>query len=210
MKVTLIGATGQAGSRILDELLSRGHHVTALLRDPSALAPRDNLKIEAGDINDSGSIAAACVNVDALVSAFGPGPDSPELLVPATRHLLQAAKESHVARLIYLGGAASLEVAPGITLLASGHLPPEWVGIAQAHADALELARKSDVNWTCISPSAFFEPGERTGTFRYATDTLIVDEKQQRSHISFEDLAVALVKELENPKYERQRFTVGY
>jgi putative NADH-flavin reductase len=209
MKVTLIGATGHAGSRVLNELLSRGHFVTALVRDPSKLAPRANLKVDAGDIEDSGSIAAACQNSDALVSAYGPGPANPELLVSATRHLIQAARECHSPRVIYIGGAGTLEVAPGVTLIASGHLPQEWLGIAQAHAEALELMRHSGVNWTCISPSAFFEPGERTGKFRYETDTLLVSD-DQRSHISFEDLAVALVDELEHPNYQRQRFTVGY
>lgn len=209
MNVTLIGATGHAGGGVLDELLSRGHHVTALVRDPSKLAPRAGLKVDAGDIEDSGSIAAACQDAAALVSAYGPGPDNPELLISATRHLIQAAQESHVPRLIYIGGAATLEVAPGVTLLASGHLPQEWLGIAQAHAKALELMRQSDLNWTCVSPSAYFEPGERTGKFRLATDTLLV-AADGRSHISFEDLAVALVDELEKPHYERQRFTVGY
>ena len=83
------------------------------------------------------------------------------------------------------------------------------MGIAVAHADALELARKSDVNWTSLAPSAFFEAGERTGKFRLAKDSLISDE-QHNSRISFEDFAVALVDELENPRHERQRFTVGY
>jgi hypothetical protein len=83
------------------------------------------------------------------------------------------------------------------------------VPIAQAHADALELARKSDVNWTSLAPSALFEAGERTGKFRLAKDSLISDENQQ-SRISLEDYAVALVDELEKPQHERQRFTVGY
>jgi len=114
-----------------------------------------------------------------------------------------------VPRFLFVGGAGALEVAPGVTLIASGHLPKEWLPIAQAHADALALARDSDVKWTSLAPSAYFEAGERTSKFRLATDSLIMDDKQQ-SRISFEDFAIALVDELEKPKHERQRFTVGY
>jgi putative NADH-flavin reductase len=114
-----------------------------------------------------------------------------------------------VPRFLFVGGAGALEVAPGVTLIDSGHLPAEWLPIAQAHADALALARSSNVNWTSLAPSAFFEAGQRTGTFRLAKDSLIMDDKQQ-SRISFEDFAIALVDELENPKHEGQRFTVGY
>ena len=209
MKITLVGGTGQAGQRILRELLDRGHSVTAVVRDAAKVAAREGLKVVQGDVTDEASIVAASKGADALVSAYGPGPEHAELLVPATKHLLAAAKASGVPRFLYVGGAGALEVAPGVTLIASGHLPAEWVPIAHAHADALELARKSDVNWTSLAPSALFEAGERTGKFRLAKDSLISDENQQ-SRISLEDYAVALVDELEKPQHERQRFTVGY
>ncbi len=209
MKITLYGATGQAGSRILKELLSRGHEVTAVVRNLSTLAERPHLTVIQGDVNDTEGIAAAAKGADALVSAYGPGPDQPELMIPVTKKFLAAAKASGVPRFVFVGGAGSLEVAPGVTLIASGHLPAPWLGIAQAHADALTLAKESDVNWTCVSPSAFFEAGERTGKFRIAKNELIADDKQQ-SRISFEDLAVGLVDELEKPRFERARFTVGY
>jgi putative NADH-flavin reductase len=112
-------------------------------------------------------------------------------------------------RLIVVGGAASLEVAPGVTLLASGHLPAEWVPIAASHAKALDVLKASDINWTYFSPAGFFEPGERTGKFRLGDNSLIVDSQGQ-SRISMEDYAIALVDELENPKHERARFTIGY
>lgn len=209
MKIVLCGATGQAGSRILNELLERGHKVTAVVRDPAKITPRDGLTVIEGDISNVDSIAAVSRGADALVSAYGPGPQHPELLPGATEKLLEAAKASGVPRFLWVGGAGALEVAPGVTLIASGHLPAEWMGIAVAHADALELARKSDVNWTCLAPSAYFEAGERTGKFRLAKDSLISDENHN-SRISFEDYAVALVDELENPRHEGQRFTVGY
>jgi putative NADH-flavin reductase len=209
MKVALIGGTGQSGRRILTELLDRGHSVTAMVRDPAKLQAHAGFTAVQGDVNDEESIVAASRGADALVSAYGPGPEHAELLVPATEHLLAAAKASGVPRFIYVGGAGALEVAPGVTLIGSGHVPAEWLPIAQAHADALEVVRKSDVNWTSVAPSAYFEAGERTGKFRLAKDSLIMDENQQ-SRISFEDLAIALVDELESPKHERQRFTVGY
>lgn len=209
MKAVLIGATGQAGRRVLDELVRRGHEVTAVVRDPAKLAARDGLVVVEGEIGDVARIAALAKGADALVSAYGPGPEHPELMAPATEHLLAAAKAAGVGRFVFIGGAGTLEVGPGVTLIASGHLPAEWMGIAVAHGDAMDLVRKSDVNWTCVSPSAYFEAGERTGKFRLGKDSLLMDEKQQ-SRISFEDLAVALVDELEHPEHERQRFTVGY
>src|SRR5450631_4348091 len=178
MKVALCGGTGQAGSRILKELLDRGHTVTAIVRDPAKVTTQQRLTVVKGDVTDESSIADASRGADALVSAYGPGPEHPELLVPATRHLLAAAKTSGVSRFLFVGGAGALEVAPGVTLIASGHLPAEWLPIAQAHADALALAYSSDVNWTSLAPSAFFEAGQRTGKFWLAIDSLIVDDKQ--------------------------------
>lgn len=209
MKITLLGATGQAGSRILSELLARGHAVTVVVRDPAKVATKDRLTVVGGDVSHVETVAAACAGADALVSAYGPGPEHPELLVGVTEKLLEAAKASGVPRFIWVGGAGALEVAPGVTLIASGHLPAEWMPIAVAHADALELARRSDVNWTCLAPAAYFEPGERTEKFRLGKDSLLMDDKGN-SRISMEDYAIALVDELENPKHEGQRFTVGY
>jgi len=108
-----------------------------------------------------------------------------------------------------VGGAGTLQVAPGLTLLDSGKLPPEWQPIATAHARALEVLRDSPVNWTSISPAAYFDPGERTGRFRLGTDDLIVDSRGD-SRISMEDYAIAMVDELENPSHRRQRFSIGY
>ncbi len=209
MKIVLVGATGQAGSRILKELLERGHSVTAIVREPAKLAARLRLTVVEGDIADEAAVASLSRGADALVSAYGPGPEHPELLASATAHLLAAAKESGVPRFIFVGGAGALEVSPGVTLIASGHLPAEWMPIALAHAEALEMARNSGLNWTCLAPSAYFEAGERTDNFRLGTDMLIMDE-QKNSRISFEDFAVALVDELEHPRHERMRFTAGY
>jgi putative NADH-flavin reductase len=209
MKVTLYGSTGKTGTRILDELLRRGHHVTAVIREPGKLEAREGLTVMPGDVNDVAGIVAATKGADALVSAYGPGPESPEKLLPATEHMLAAAKQSGVPRFLFVGGAGSLEVAPGVTLIDSGHLPEEWKGIAIAHRDALDMAKSSNINWTCFSPAAFFAPGERTGKFRIGTDRLLADDSGN-SRISMEDFAIALVDELESPRFEGKRFTIGY
>lgn len=209
MKVTLYGATGQIGRRVLEELLQRGHSVTAVVRDPAKLGARARLTLVPGDVSDVAGIAAASKGADALVSAYGPGPEHPEKLLPVTRNLIAGAEQSGVPRFLFVGGAGSLEVAPGVTLIDSGHLPEEWKGIAIAHRDALEMARASAINWTCLSPAGFIQPGERTGKFRLGTDRLLTDDRGE-SRISMEDFAIALVDEMENPQHERKRFTVAY
>jgi putative NADH-flavin reductase len=123
--------------------------------------------------------------------------------------LVEAVKTTGIPRLVIVGGAGSLEVAPGVSLIASGHVPAPWLPIAISHAKVLDLLKKSSINWTYFSPAGFFEPGERTGKFRLGKDTLIANE-QQESRISMEDYAIALVDELESPKHERERFTIGY
>jgi uncharacterized protein len=217
MKVVLYGATGKAGSRILSELLSRKHRVTAVVRNPDKLTPNNGLTVEQGDLNDTGEIAEAIGGADAVVSAYAPPVGREEELLPVTQRLIDAVREvsQHVSssgrapRLVMVGGAASLEVAPGVTLLNSGKLPEEWRAIAEAHSKALDLLRRSSIDWTYISPSAFFEPGERTGNFRLGQDELLV-RPDGNSSISMEDYAIALVDELEHPQHRRQRFTVGY
>lgn len=213
MNITLYGATGHAGSRILTELLSRGHKVTAIARDPAKLKPQPNLTIKQGDVHSAAAIAANIQEADTVVSAYAPPPNHTDQLLAVTQNFIDAVKQTGTSgkapRFLYVGGAASLEVAPGVTLLESGHLPPVWQAIAKSHSDALALIKKSDINWTCLSPAAFFEPGQRTGKFRLGKDTLISDS-QGNSKISMEDYAIALVDELEKPRHERQRFTIGY
>ncbi len=216
MNIALYGATGKSGHAILTELLARGHKVTAIVRNPAKLAAQPNLTIKQGTVDSAAEIAAAIPGFDAVVSAYAPPltQEGVRELIPVTQHFIDAMKQTAAAgnpakRFLYVGGAASLFVAPGVTLLASGHLPAEWLPIAQAHADALDLIKKSDINWTSFSPAAFFEPGPRTGKFRVGKDDLISDA-QGNSKISFPDYAIALVDELEKPQFERARFTVGY
>ena len=209
MHIALYGATGKSGSRILSELLSRGHQVTAVVRDPAKVVSRPGLTVVEGDVSSAEFIASKIAGADAVVSAYAPPPDDTDQLLPVTERFIAAAQQTGLPRLLVVGGAASLEVAPGVTLLASGHVPAEWLPIATSHAKALDLLKKSTINWTYFSPAAFFEPGERTGKFRLGKDTLIANE-QHDSRISMEDYAIALVDELESPKHERARFTIGY
>jgi putative NADH-flavin reductase len=220
MKIVLYGATGKAGSRILTELLGRKHEVVAVVRgldkDPDRLAPNDGLTAVDGDLSSVGAIAERIGGAQAVVSAYGPPPDRTGELIEATKRQIaavqqvsQQASSGHAPRLVVVGGAGSLEVAPGMTLESAKDFPAAWRPIAQAHEKALELLRESSIDWTYLSPSAFFEPGPRTGKFRLGQDALLT-APDGKSWISMEDYAIALVDELEQPQHRRQRFTVGY
>jgi len=208
MNIVLYGATGKSGIRILTELLSRNHNVTAVARNPIGLPA--GAKSVKDDLSDVDKIASIIAGFSAVVSAYAPPPDDTDQLLGVTERLIEAVRKAGGnMRLIVVGGAASLEVAPGVTLLKSGHLPDAWVPIATSHEKALDLLKKSAVNWTYFSPAAFFEPGTRTGKFRLDTNKLVADA-QGNSCISMEDYAIALVDELEKPLHERARFTIGY
>lgn len=213
MKVVLIGASGMIGSRILKELVSRGHKVIAVVRDPSRVAAQPGVTAARGDVNNAVELAGVMRGADAVIDAYGPGEGNAGKLIDATRSILAAVRQAEVRRVIIVGGAASLFVAPGVTLLDSGHLPEQWLAIAKAHSDVLKLLRTTNLgdglDWTYFSPAAFIQPGERTGKFRLGKDDLVADEHGQ-SRISAEDYAIALVDELERPQHFRERFTVGY
>jgi len=207
MNVVLYGATGNAGSRILTELLSRGHSVTAVVRNTSKVPPA--VKAVQDDLSNVDTIAEIIAGADAVISAYGPPQDNTDALVEVTKREIAAVQKAGNLRLIVVGGAGSLEVAPGVSLLASGSLPAAWIPIATSHDKALKLLEASSINWTYLSPAAFFEPGTRTGKFRLGKKELLSDAKGE-SRISMEDYAIALVDELEKPAHERARFSVGY
>lgn len=208
MNVVLYGATGKSGSRILTELLSRGHNVAAVARNPVGLP--SNVKTLKDDLSDVNKIATIISGADAVVSAYAPPEDDTDQLLGVTERQIEALRKvDKNTRLIVVGGAGSLEVAPGVTILQSGHLPAAWVPIAASHEKALRMLEKSDINWTYFSPAGLFEPGTRTGKFRLDTSKLVADA-QGNSRISMEDYAIALVDELERPTHERARFTIGY
>ena len=217
--IALFGATGMIGQRILNEALSRGHKVTAIARDPSKISDkRPNMTVTAGDILKPESVAAAAAGHDVVVSAYGPPATDPQQVVAAAGSLIEGIKTANQKsgksiRLIMVGGAASLEVTPGVILLDAPNFPPAWKGIASAHRDALNLLRKeatgAGIEWTCFSPAALIQPGERTGKHRTGTDQLVADANGE-SRISAEDYAVALLDEIEKPQFIGRRFTAAY
>ncbi|MBV9940217.1 MAG: NAD(P)-dependent oxidoreductase [Acidobacteriaceae bacterium] len=209
MNVVLYGGTGKAGSRILNELLSRGYQVKAVVRDAAKLPQRGGLTTEPGDLSDVDAITRAIRGTDAVISAYAPPMDAVEELVAVTKRLADAVKNATVPRLLVVGGAGSLEVSPNMELVDTPSFPEAWKPIAFAHRGALQVLKSSDINWTYLSPGAFFEPGEHTGKFRLGKDNLIADENGN-SRISMEDYAIALVDELEKPEHLCQRFSVGY
>jgi putative NADH-flavin reductase len=213
MNVVLIGASGMIGSRVLKELVSRGHKVKAVVRDPSKVAAGAGVSVVPCDVTDLAALTGVLGGAHAVISALQSAAGRRAAVGGDTRGLLVAAKQAGVRRVIIVGGAGSLFVKAGVTLLDSGHVPEAWQAIARAHSALLEELRGTKVaaslDWTYFSPAAFIEPGERTGTFRLWKDDLVVDGHAQ-SRISAEDYAIALVDELEQPRYERERFTAGY
>jgi putative NADH-flavin reductase len=210
MNIVLYGATGHAGSRILNELVARGHAVKAVTRDPSKIAPTSLVSVAKDDLSDVQKTARIVAGADVVVSSYGPPPTDTDAIIGATNILIKAIEASSPStRLIVVGGAAGLNVAPGVSLIDSGYLPEAYMPIAKSHLAAFNLLKASSIDWTYFAPAAYFEPGERTGHFRLGLDDLISDAKQQ-SRISMEDYAIALVDELEKPAHRRQRFTAGY
>jgi uncharacterized protein len=209
MKVVLHGATGKAGSVILKELIDRGHTVVAAARAPEKVQKLKNVTAVQDDLSNPAKTASIVKDADAIVSAYGPPPDDTGQIIGATDRLVKGIQQTGGPRLIVVGGAGSLFVAPGVTVRESGHLPKEWIPITDAHIQVLRNLKQSSIDWTYFSPAGFFEPGERTGKFRLGKDDLITDA-QGNSRISFEDYAIALVDELENPQHRRERFTIGY
>jgi uncharacterized protein len=210
VKVALYGATGNAGSRILNELAARGHQITAIVRDPAKIPqPGPAVLVKQDDLSEPKKIAAAINGAEAVISAYAPPQDDPSAIVGATQRLIDALGGGTSARLIVVGGAGGLFVAPGVTLVDSGYLPEPFLPISRAHVKAFNVLRASTIDWTYVAPAADFMPGERTGKFRLGKNELIANA-QQESRISMEDYAIALVDELEVPKHHRQRFSVGY
>jgi uncharacterized protein len=203
MKIAIIGATGNVGSRLVDEALSRGHHVTAVARNASRLPPDEKLTFSGADATDPEQLSRALVGHDVVISSTPFRQVKPESLIDAVRR-------SGVKRYLVVGGAGSLEVSPGHALVDSPGFPVLYKEEALAGKAFLEALRKvDDLDWTMLSPSALFTEGKRTGVFRLGHDSLLT-AADGKSWISFEDFALAMLDEVEHPRHIRQRFTVGY
>jgi hypothetical protein len=208
MKVVLFGASGMIGSRVLQELLGRGHEVTAVVRNPEKMAV-SGVKVVKGDINDEAAVAEAVEGADAVISAYAPPQKQENTLLSATRSLIAGMGRAGVRRLIVVGGAGSLEAAPGVALVDLPQFPAEWKAIALAHRDVLPILKGSNLDWTYLSPAGLIQPGERTGTFRLGGTQLLSDANGE-SRISAEDYAIALVDELEKSAHVGRQFTAAY
>ena len=213
MKIALIGATGFVGSAILKEALERGHDVTAIVRHPDKLQAHPKLHAKKGDVYSADEVARLVSGHDAVISAFNPGWNDPEIYnhqVKGTESIIKGVKQAGVKRLLFVGGAGSLEVKPGVQSVDLPQFPAEYKQGALATRDALNMLRKeTSLEWSFLSPSADLSPGQRTGKFRLGKDQLLKDAKGE-SRVSVEDYAVAMLDEVERPAHIRQRFTVGY
>lgn len=210
MHITIFGASGQVGKAIVREALKRGHGVTAVVRDPAKLTEEhERLKVVTGNILDPASVASVCEGQDAVISAYGPTFGEEQELLEAARSLIEGVRRAGVKRLLIVGGAGSLKTGPDTLLMDAPEFPQELVPLARAHADAYKIYSQSDLDYSYLSPAAVLETGRRTGNFRIGMDMLISDELGD-SRISVEDLAAALIDEMEDPYFVRTRFTVAY
>jgi putative NADH-flavin reductase len=203
MKVTVLGASGRAGSEIVKELARRGHQVTGVARNPARIPTGEGITAVSGDANDAAALPALLKGADAVVSAIMFVDTSPETLIASI-------KAAGVARYLVVGGAGSLEAAPGLRVIDTPDFPEIYKAEASAGGRFLDRLRQEDeLDWTFLSPSAVFDGNDRTGQFRLGGDALLISA-EGHSAISFPDYAIAMADEIEAPKHSRQRFTVGY
>lgn len=202
--IAILGISGRVGSRIANELLARGHTVTGIARNIDKVRPKPGLALKQADATQLNALVLPLRGHDAVVSAthFAGGIDAATAVA--------AAKQADVPRLLVVGGAGSLEIAPGKALVDTPQFPDAYKAEALAGRTFLEALRaEKELDWTFLSPSALLEPGERTGSYRTGGDQLLADA-DGKSWISMEDYAIAMADEIEKPAHPRQRFTVGY
>src|SRR6185436_3760649 len=216
MKIVLFGATGNVGRRVAAEALSRGHEVVGVVRDPAAVTASDpRVGLVKGDATRADSVAEVVRGADAVVSAISPRPNTRGLAAPSlvenARAIIAGLGRTGVKRVLFVGGAGSLEVAPGRQLVDQPGFPEAYKAEALEGREALEVwrAEGGGLDWSFLSPAAEIAPGERTGRYRTTGDQLLLDAAG-RSFITFEDYAVAVLDELERPRHIRRRFGVAY
>ena len=201
--IAIIGATGRAGSQLLEEALRRGHRVVAIARHASKIGERAGVVTKEVDVNDVQALQAAVAGSDVVLSA------AHFSTLPAAA-IIEPVKKAGVKRLLFVGGAGSLLLPDGSQVIQSPDFPEAYKPEATAGGIYLDTLRaEKDLDWTFLSPSAEFVEGERTGTFRLGQDHLLVSA-EGKSWITFADFAIAMLDEVEQPKHTRQRFTVGY
>ncbi|MFF2909392.1 NAD(P)-dependent oxidoreductase [Paenibacillus sp. NPDC057934] len=210
MDIVVLAASGTIGKAIVEEALKRKHQVTAAMRHPENFPfEHERLKLVAVDLLDPASVTSAVRGHEAAVSAYGPKAGEENELLAAAASLVEGLQAADMDRLVIVGGAGSLKTESGEWLMDTPEFPEHVRPLAAAHADAYEIYRGSDLDYTYVSPAASIQPGRRTGMFRIGLDRLVVDENGQ-SAISVEDFAVAIVDEIEEGNFSRERFTVAY
>jgi len=216
MEVVLFGATGNVGRRVAAEALRRGHEVVGVVRDPVAGPASDSrVRLVKGDATKADSVAELVQGADAVVSAISPRPNARGLAAPSlvdnARALIAGLRRTGVKRVLFVGGAGSLEVAPGRQLVDQPGFPEAYKAEALEGREALAVwrAEGAGLDWSFLSPAAEIGPGERTGCYRTTDDQFLADAAG-RSFISFEDYAVAVLDELERPRHVGRRFGVAY
>jgi putative NADH-flavin reductase len=213
MKIAIIGASGQIGSFIRDEALARGHQVTAIVRHPEKITVRNPLLtiLKADVLKDK--VDEVVKSHDAVISAYNPGWDNPGIYneqIKGARAIIDGVKRSGVKRLLVVGGAGSLEVAPGVQVVDTMNVPDQIKGGVLASRETLYMLRQEkELEWTFLCPPSAIAPGERTGHYRVGKDQLLKNEAGE-SKISTQDYAVAMLDELEHPRHIRERFTVAH
>jgi len=217
MKVALIGASGFVGSQVLKELVDRGHQVTSITRNPDKVVSAHSLVTSVkGDVLNSDEVANLVAGHDAVISAYNPGWTNPDLrneFLKGAQSIQAGVRQSGVKRLLVVGGAGSLEVAPGVQLVDTPQFPEEYKAGAGAARDYLNILKnETELDWTFLSPAIEMHQGTsgvKKGSYKTGLDNPVFDERG-RSILSVEDLALAIVDEIEQPKFVRKRFTVGY
>ena len=214
-EIVLIGASGFVGSAILNEALDRGHKVTAVVRHPEKITKvHKNLVVKQGDVSFSDTVTDMSKGADAVISAYNPGWQNPDIAGETTRvyrAILNGVKQAGVMRFLVVGGAASLFISPGKRFMDAGLMPESFLPAVRALADVylIDLTAEKIIDWVFFSPAGDLHQGNRTGNFRLGKDDLIVNEKGE-SKISVQDYAVAMIDELEKSAHHRERFTIGY
>lgn len=210
MDVVVLGASGTIGKAIVQEALKRKHVVTAAVRNPASVTlEHERLHTTTVDVLDPASVAAAVSGHEEVISAFGPDSGQEEELLKAAKAIVEGMQLAGLNRLLVVGGAGSLKTESGELLMNTPDFPVDIKPLAEAHAQAYEIYKKTELDYTYASPAAVIQSGRRTGQFRIGLDRLINDENGE-SIISVEDFAVAMVDELEEGNFSRARFTVAY
>ncbi|EJL70156.1 NAD(P)-dependent oxidoreductase [Chryseobacterium populi] len=215
-KVAVIGATGFVGSHVVKELENRGYAVEAIVRDASKIGQNEKVTAKSVDVNNVDELAENLKGSDAVISTFNAGWTNPNLyndFLTGSENIEKAVEKSGVKRLIVVGGAGSLYTPDNVQIVDTPDFPEAYKPGATAARDYLNKIKENNtLDWTFFSPAIEMNQanvGTRTGKYRTSLEIPVFDENG-RSILSVEDVAVALVDELEQNNHIRERFTAAY